>query len=275
MTAEPTTPSTAPKRTAAGRVLALLGAFSRGGGSLTLSEIARHADLSLSTAHRLTREVLDWGGLELDEEGHYRLSRKMFDLVSTSTRAFSLRETALPHLAELHRMTGLTVHLSVRDGDDVMYLEALRAHSNYSGENRIGGRMKLHVTATGLVLLAYADPAFVDDYLSRPLKRFTEHTLSDPGAVRAALEEVRRMRYAIIERTIVLGAGAMAAPVFDEYGNVETCVGLVYLVERDDPSRLLDPLRATAARISHAMTNRKAPPDPRTIDYNRRNAGMF
>jgi hypothetical protein len=47
------------KRTAAGRVLALLGAFSRGGGSLTLSEIARHADLSLTTAHRLAKEVLD------------------------------------------------------------------------------------------------------------------------------------------------------------------------------------------------------------------------
>src|SRR5690606_32989196 len=204
------------KRTAAARALAVLGAFSQGGGSLTLTEISRYADLSLTTAHRLAHEVLEWGGLELDDAGRYRLSRKILDLASSSTRALRLRESALPHISDLHRLTGLTVHLGVCDGGDVMYLEALRPHSNYSGENRMGGRMPLHVTATGLALLAYADPAFVDDYLSRPLKRFTPHTLADPDTIRAALETARRNRVALVSQTISLGAGAVAAPVFGE-----------------------------------------------------------
>lgn len=264
-----------PKRTAAGRLLALLGAFSRGGGALTLSEIARYADLSLTTAHRLTKEVLEWGGIEVDEDGRYRLSRKMLDLVSSSTRAFVLRERALPHLSDLHRMTGLTVHLTVRDGDDVVYVEALRAHSNYSGENRMGGRLPLHATATGVVLLAYAEPSFLEGYLTRPLKRYTPHTLAEPDLLGRALDAVRKTKHAIVERGIVPGASAIAVPVFDEWGGVETSVGLVYLNGRDDPAKLLDPLRATAARISHALTDRRTPPDPRTIDFNRRNAGLI
>lgn len=263
------------KRTAAGRALAVLGAFSQGGGSLTLTEISRYADLSLTTAHRLAHEVLEWGGLELDDEGRYRLSRKILDLASSSTRALRLRESALPHVSDLHRLTGLTVHLGVRDGNDVMYLEALRPHSNYSGENRMGGRMPLHVTATGLALLAYAEPAFVDDYLARPLKRFTPHTLADPESVRAALETARRNRFALVSQTISLGAGAVAAPVFSEDGRVETVVGAVYLIGRDDPTKLVDPVRAAATRIGHALAERRTRPHPRTVDFNRRSAGFF
>lgn len=264
-----------PQRTAAGRVLSLLGAFSRGGGSLTLSEIARYADLSLTTAHRLAKEVLEWGGLELDDEGHYRLSQKFLDLASTSTAGLHLRETALPHLSDLHRLTGLTVQLAVKDGDDVLYLEALRPHSNYTGENRIGGRLKLHVTAIGLVLLAYAGDDVIEDYLSRPLKRYTPHTIADPDGIRAYCAAVRKNRVAVGQQSITMGAGAVAAPVFNDDGSVTTAVGMVFLLGRDDPQKLIDPVRATANRISHALAAKRVALAPQTIDFNRRHAGLI
>lgn len=267
-------PDEARTRTAAGRVLALLGAFAHGGGSLTLTEISRYANLSLTTTHRLAKEVLDWGGLELDDTGHYRLSRKILDLASASTTALHLREQALPHLAELHRHTGLTVHLSARDGNDVIYLEALRAHPNYSGENRIGGRLRLHVTATGLVLLAYAGETFVDRYVDEPLKRYTPKTITDPHALRTYLAGVRHDRYAIGRQFLSMGAGVVAAPIFTPDGTVENAVGVVYLIEKEDPQRLVDLVRATANRISKALADKRTAPDPRTIDFNRRHAGL-
>ncbi|GAA4415776.1 IclR family transcriptional regulator [Georgenia halophila] len=263
------------KRTAAARVLALLGAFSRGGGSLTLSEISRYADLTLTTTHRLVKEVLEWGGLELDDTGHYRLSSKILDLASSSTQALQLRETALPHLVELHRRTGLTVHLSVRDGDNVMYLEALRAHPNYSGENRIGGRLPLHVTATGLVLLAFSDEEVLEGYLSEPLKRYTSETITDPAALRAYLRNVRKNGSSIASKFVVMEAGSVGAPVKGLDGTVETAVGMVYLTKDYDPCRLVDQVRATANRISHSLRERKTNLDPRTIDFNRRHAGLI
>lgn len=263
------------KRTAAARVLALLEAFSSGGGSLTLSEISRYADLSLTTAHRLVKEVMEWGGLELDDTGHYRLSQKILDLASTSTKALQLRETALPHLVDLHRRTGLTVHLSVPDGPNVMYLEALRAHPNYSGENRIGGRLRMHVTATGLVLLAFADEAYLQSYLREPLKRYTPHTITHPTELRERLQAVRKDGFAVASQSVALEVGSVAAPVKGQDGTVETAVGMVYPIDQYDPRRLVDQVRLTANRISHSLCERRRQLDPRTIDFNRRHAGII
>lgn len=261
------------KRTAAARVLALLDAFSTAGGSLTLSEISRTANLSLTTTHRLVKEVLAWGGLEVDDTGHYRLSRKVLDLASSSTAAMDLRERALPHLVTLHRRTGSTVLLGVRDGGTSMYLEALRAHPNYTGENRIGGRLELHVAATGLVLLAHADDEFVEDYLRRPLKRYTAETLADPDELRRYLARVRSAGYATAVRSLAPGASSLAAPVHGRDGTVEAAVAVIY-TDDEELNRLIEPLRTTAHRVSRALCER-APVDPRTVDFNRRSAGLL
>lgn len=268
------TPDHATKRTAAARVLALLDAFSGGGGSLTLTEISRSADLSLTTTHRLVREVLDWGGLDVDDTGHYRLSRKVLALASSSTAAMHLRERALPHLVALHRRTGVTVHLAVRDGGTTMYLEALRAHPNYTGKNRIGGRLELHVAATGLVLLAHADAEFVEDYLRRPLKRYTPETLADAAELRRYLPHVRSRGFAVAERSLAPGASSVAAPVCGVDGAVEAAVGLVFPNHHQKPNEFAEPVRATAHRISRALRER-APLDRRTVEFNRRSAGLL
>ncbi|GAA3660374.1 IclR family transcriptional regulator [Microbacterium marinilacus] len=262
------------KRTAAARMLALLEAFSRGGGALTLSEISRYADLSLTTAHRLVHEILDWGGLDIDDAGRYRLSRKFLDLASTSTQALRLRETALPHLIDLHRMTGLTVHLTTRDGGEVVYLEALRGHPNYTGENRMGGRLALHVTATGLAMLAFAPDEVLERYLAAPHRAFTSRTPVTAADIRARVEEIRRRRYAIAEGCLADGAGSVAVPLTGEDGRIEHAVGIVYRLGQAEPRRLVTLARATADRITAALVHGTASPDPRTIAYNRRKAGL-
>lgn len=262
------------KRTAAARVLSLLDAFAQRGEPLTLTEIARRADLSLTTTHRLAHEVLDWGGLEVDEEGRYRLSRKILKLASASTEDLRIRELALPHLVDLQRRTGLTVNLSVREGDEVMYLEALRAHPNYTGQNRMGGRLPLHVTATGQLLLAFADPASQDDYLSRPLKRYTEFTPTCPGQLRETMTAARREGFLRIDGALAPGAGSMAAPVPDGLGSVDVAVGAIYARVHPEPHGLKDLLLATARRIARARVERPVL-DPRTVEFNRGQAGLI
>ncbi|UOR01795.1 IclR family transcriptional regulator [Leucobacter allii] len=263
------------KRTAAGRVLSLLDAFLRGGGALRLTDISRYADLPLPTAHRLVRELLEWGGLEQDEEGCYRLSGKFLRLASSSTRGLEIREHALPHLIALHRSSGQAVQLAVRDGRDIVYLEALRTHPNWSGEARIGGRLPLHVSAAGLVLLAGAGPDVLDDYLSRPLKRYTEHTPVDPDAIRAAVARIRQDKAMIAEHFITHDAGGVGVPVTNGMGETIAAVGLIYFSEKDRPQALLDMVRVAAWRISRAICERPGQPDPRTVDFKRRHAGLL
>ncbi|HWL60918.1 MAG TPA: IclR family transcriptional regulator [Microbacteriaceae bacterium] len=268
-------PVAARPQTAAGRVLALLGAFEAGGGSLTLSEISRQAGLSLTTTHRLVREVLEWGGLEVDGAGRYRLSTKFLRLASNSTRGLQLREAALPHLMDLHRQIGgSTVHLAVQEGHQVMYLEALRSYPNYTGESRIGGGLPMHVTAAGLVLLAHASEDFITDYLSRPLKRYTPKTIVDPDELLDTLAQVRAQRFCVHPQSIALDAGGIAAPITGEDMAVKAAVNAVWFIEHQDPQRLTSLVRATANRISRALAGPRSPLDRRTIDFNRRQAGL-
>ncbi len=265
----------ATKRTAAGRMLSLLDTFLRGGGCLRLTDISRHADLPLPTAHRLVRELMEWGGLEQDEDGCYRLSSKFLDLASASTRALQLREIALPHLIALHRYAGHAVQLSVRSGREIVYLEALRSHPNWSGEARIGGRLPLHVSAAGLVLLAGADSEAIEDYLGEPLKRYTEHTIVDPDELRERLVRIRHERAMIAENFLSLEVGGVGVPVMNGAGETIAAVGLIYVSGRDRPAALLDMVRLAAQRISRAICERPSRPDPRTIDFNRRHAGLL
>lgn len=263
------------KRTAASRLLALLDAFGTGEGPKTLSELSRNAGLSLTTTHRLVHELRAWGGVDVDERGQYRLSTKLLALASGSTKAFDLRERALPHLVELNRVVGISVQLGVRDGTDVLYLEALRTIPTYTGQNRIGGRMPLHTTATGLALLAYEDARVIDDYLAAPLARYTSHTLADAASIRRELEHVRHRRYVIADRTVTPEASSIAAPVVGENGRVVAAVGILYYTSYPDPRRLVQPLLTAVTRISQALVETRSKPDPRTVAFNRRRAGLL
>jgi len=255
--------------TAAGRVFAILDVFRANRQSLTLSEICEQAGLSMTTTHRLVHELRAWGALERDPAAsgiRYQLSTKMLALAS-STAAMQMRERAAPHLSALHRYTGCSVHLGVIENHAIMYVESLRGHPVHSGANRVGGRLPLHVSAAGLVLLAYAEPAVRRDYLSLPLQSFTSETVTDPAKLERYLDEIRADGYVVARNILTDGEAAVAAPILDARGNVHCALGVITELDRQDPVRLVRPVRMIAHRISAALVNDEFRPDPRILDF--------
>jgi DNA-binding IclR family transcriptional regulator len=112
------------------RALALLGAFDAGHRRLTLSELARRAGLPLATAHRLAGELRRWGALERVGSGEYVIGRRLWDLGLLAPVQTGLREAAAPFLHDLYAATLATVHLAVRDGAEVLYLERLSGNAS-------------------------------------------------------------------------------------------------------------------------------------------------
>ena len=76
-----------PDYSAAGKVLAVLGAFGRGHEQLTLTQVARRAGLALSTTHRLVRELAEWGALERGEDGQWHIGLRLWEVASVSPRS--------------------------------------------------------------------------------------------------------------------------------------------------------------------------------------------
>jgi len=214
--------------TAAGRVLAVLDVFRLSPTPVTLTEISRSAGLSMTTTHRLTHELLEWHALEQTDDGRYRLGTKMLELVTTSAHAMQMRERALPWLVRLNKaLRNVVVHLAIRDGDESVYVESLRTGNGTVRMNRIGGRLPLHATATGWVLLAHADEAVQERVLAAPMAVFTPETVTDPEVLRHELAEIRRVGSCVTRSQMRMETGGIAAPVTGRGGEIVASVGIV------------------------------------------------
>ena len=260
----------APHTNAAGRLLAVLDAFGPRNRALSLSEISRRSGLSLSTTHRLVHELLSWGALERDQSGCYSIGLRLLELAALAPRGLDLREAAFPCLDELHHRTRGNVHLGVRDGWQVVYVEAIRACATHPTNGKAGDRWPLHATGTGLVLLAFAEREFQEQAISRPLERFTPLTITDPAELRRKLAQVRQSGYAVAVGQITLPDLAVAVPVHDPFGGLAAAISVVVEAARAKPQVLARMLTTASTEITRRLA---AQPDQRLAPTAARRGG--
>jgi DNA-binding IclR family transcriptional regulator len=244
--------SSAPGRGVTGRALDLLGAFDADHPRLSLTSLARRASLPLSTAHRLLAELEGWGALTRDGQGRYVVGRRLWELGLLAPVNQGLREVALPHLQDVHAATRDTVHLGVRDGITVLYVERLQGSASAPVVSRMGAHLPLHVTGVGKVLLAHAPPDVVDAALTDPA-RPTRHSVVDGAALRREGARTRERGWALTAQEMTLGASSLAVPVVDGTGTVVAALGVVVASGRRDVMRLLPVLQVAAAAIGRRL----------------------
>jgi DNA-binding IclR family transcriptional regulator len=240
-----------PGSTVTSRTLALLAAFDARHRKLTLTEMARRAELPIATAHRLIGELEAWGALARMPTGQYVIGRRLWDLGLLAPVQTGLREVASPFLHDLYGATLATVHLAVRDGARALYVDRLAGHASVPVVSRIGSRLPLHATGVGKVLLAYA-PDDVQRRVLTHLVRVTPHTVVHAGVLRGQLARVRRDGYATTSEEMTLGACSVAVPVFHA-GGVVAALGLVTPSLKRERRRLVAALQVAAQGISRNL----------------------
>ncbi len=156
-TVEPATPSAV-----IDRISLVLDAFD-GPGRLTLAQLVRRTGLPRSSAHRMLERLVQLRWLRRSGRD-YELGMRLVELGSLAVHQDRLVRAARPLLGELHRATGLVVHLAVLDGPDVVYLEKVGDRFASAIPTRVGGRQPAHCTAVGKAMLAFCD----DDSRGRP-----------------------------------------------------------------------------------------------------------
>lgn len=240
----------------ASRVLALLGAFDEHHRSLSLTELATRTEIPLPTAHRLVGELVAWGGLVRRSDGRYAVGRRLWDLGLLAPVQTGLRQLASPFLHDVYAATLATVHLAVRDGTEVLYLERLSGHASVPIVSTVGSRLPLHCTGVGKVLLAYAPEPVQRQVLSSRMRRVTRNTVTAPGLLAEQLRRVRVDGYATTVEEMSLGACSVAVPV-RRAEEIVAAVGIVVPGLRRDRGRLVAALQVAARGIERSL-----PPDP-------------
>ncbi|MEU0312100.1 IclR family transcriptional regulator [Nocardioides sp. NPDC006273] len=220
---------------------------------LGVSELARRAALSKSTAFRVLG-MLERNGVVEKVDRSYRLGSRLHDL---GTKVYSaeheaLREVLTPFLADLYEMTHETVHLASLHGTDVVYLAKLFGHRRVPSPSRVGGRVPAHCTAVGKVLLAYSPSAF-DTVTAAPLRALTSRTLSDATVLAAQLVRIRQEGIAFDDQEAAPGLNCVAVAVFGSDGRPLAALSVSGPVATFDPRAQAAPLRRVARAASQAL----------------------
>jgi DNA-binding IclR family transcriptional regulator len=215
--------------------------------------VAKAADLPLTTAHRLVGELVEAGMLSRGPHGGLQLGLRLWALAQNTGR--QLREIAKPFILDLHTFTREMSQLAVRDEDNALYIERVHGSSRVPRASRVGGRLPLHTTAVGKVILAFDEPWVREAYLSRPLQRRTAHTVVDPRQLSEELDEIAESGYATTHEEVRLGSASLAVPVWHT-GRLGCSIGIVVTSEKNSSMlKHLAALRGISKQIERATAH--------------------
>lgn len=236
------------------RMMGLLDILAGHSDPLCLKDISRLSGLHPSTAHRILQDMVLKHFAERTETGAYRLGLRLLELGNIVKSRLDVRETAREFLRDLHRKTNETINLSVRQGDEIVYID--RAYSEYSGMQvvrAIGDHAPLHLTSTGKIFLSADDDGAVRSYAQRTgLAKRNMNSITDLAVLERELQLIRSNGYARDEEELELGVRCLAAGIVDDTGKLIAGLSISAPAERLQ-EEWLDDLMNTASRISSAL----------------------
>lgn len=239
------------------RMTSLLDTLASHPDPVSLKELSMLTGLHPSTAHRILNDMVLKRFVDRSDPGVYRLGMRLLELGNIVKSRLNVRETAFPFMRSLHRLTQQTINLSVRQGDEIVYID--RAFSERSGMQvirAIGGRAPLHLTSTGKLFLSVDDSDVVSAYAARTkLAGHNKNSITKLLALENELRAVQSHGYARDNEELELGVCCMAAGIYDDTGKLIAGLSISAPADRIQEHWVTD-LIATADQISKELGKR-------------------
>jgi len=242
------------------RMFSLLDLLASHQDPISLKLISEQTGLHPSTAHRILNDLTVGRYVDRPEAGSYRLGMRLLELGNLVKARLNVRDAALTPMRELHKQIQQPVNLSVRQGDEIIYVE--RAYSERSGMQvvrAIGGRAPLHLTSTGKLFLAADDAQRVRAYATRTgLAGHTKNSITQLPLLERELAKARQYGIARDNEELELGVRCMAAGIYDDQARLIAGLSISAPADRLDENWLAK-LQTTANEISSALGHKTAP----------------
>ncbi|MBK6862514.1 MAG: IclR family transcriptional regulator [Ideonella sp.] len=224
---------------------------------VSLKAISEKTGLHPSTAHRILNDLAIGGFVDRPQVGSYRLGMRLLELGNLVKVRLDVRDAAIGPMRELHKLTHQPVNLSMRQGDEIVYIE--RSYSERSGMQvvrTVGGRAPLHLTSVGKLFLAQDDPLRVRAYATRTgLAGHTRNSITELAALERELAKVRRDGIARDDEELEVGVRCMAAGIHDDQDKLVAGLSISAPADRLEEA-WVDRLKQVAAQISATLGHR-------------------
>jgi IclR family pca regulon transcriptional regulator len=214
------------------RGLSVIRAFGTDRARMTLSEVAREAELSRASARRFLHTLVELGYVVTDGRV-FALRPQVLELGYAYLSSLSLPEVAQPHLEQLAEDVGESSSVAVLDGSDIVYVARVATHRIMSAAIQIGTRFPAVATSMGRAVLAHVPDGEREALLAAvTLAPLTPRTITDKGVLRAELATVREQGWALVDQELEEGLRSVAAPLRDGTGRVVAAVNVSAPVRR-------------------------------------------
>jgi DNA-binding IclR family transcriptional regulator len=238
------------------RVVRVIAAFPEGVNVLPLAELADRAGLPLTTAHRLVRQLAGHGLLDVGSGGSVQLGLRLWELVNRNSPTLELRQAAMPFMEDIQQVLNQNVNLAVLDGWEALFVERLSRRGSVANRAQVAGRMPVHVSSAGLVLMANQPHAVQAQYLDAfrdPAARLTVEEL------RAQLGEAAHQGYAQLAGVVDPDTWGIAVPVMDRKMRVVAAIGVVVPLREVRLQALVPALQTAARGIGRRLSELRSP----------------
>lgn len=223
-----------------------------------VTELAKQLNITKSNAHRLLQTLVACGyARNLGQSGRYELSMKLWQLGSMVINRLDLKTIGAEYVGSLSQVTGETVHLSILEGTEVVYIDKVDSPQPVRAYSHVGGRAPAHCVATGKALLAYASAQLIEE-ISLQLAPITPKTFTSPRGLIAEMESIRTNGYAVNKGEWREGVCGVAAPIWDASGRVCAAIGISGPADRFKSRRIkqlaptvIDVARQISARLGY------------------------
>lgn len=226
-------------------------------GAMGITELAAESGLNKATVFRLLSTLSGLGYVAKNPSTEkYELTLRFLRLSAGSLSKIDIRRYARKHLERIAELTGETVHLVERNGNEIVYIDKFEsARNSVRMVSRVGLSMPLVYTAVGKAIMArLGDEEIRRIWGSTEIIRKTEHTITDYEQFKAEINKVRALGYATDLEENENGVCCVAAALDDVYGEYKYAFSVSAPTSRMDEHKLKkvsELVRATAEKISN------------------------
>ena len=228
----------------------LLDALGRSVLPMRITELAKLLGEPKAKVHRHITTMRHLGVVEqVQGSEKYRLGWKLYQLGQIAFEHFDLKAIAEPHMARLRNEVCQSVVLAIPTGTEALFISNLDYTA--AGLPKItavpGTIVPPGASCTGRIMLAYANKNQQAQVLSRLLRAYTKHTITDVEVLKKRLNQIRTRLYDYGSEELTLGIASVSAPILDSDNQLLGAISIVGSVQF-----ILDP--PSPAQIAHVQS---------------------
>lgn len=228
---------------------------------ITIKNISAETGLSPSTIHRITMELLGAGFIRRIEDNKYKLSYNSINMFGQVNMNDYMFEISKQEMINLNNLTGETIHLISKVGDNGVYLGKINTKNAVGIQSYVGKTTPLYCTSGGKIILAYEDPLWVEDYLHKTeLKKYSDYTITDKDQLLLELEAIRQNAFSYDKREYNQDVFCVAVPVFNEENAVVSTLSIAapkYRFSMELATTYIEDLKKSATIISKNLKSKE------------------